>query len=430
MLLPHPTAAVIAAALPQRGADAEGLARAARSGRVRGIGLDLWQRMLASPRGAGGVVRRGLREARALHSRERRLVGDLLHDLPRARDLLVHLVETEDSETLWDAWLVWQGLPADDRPELARAAQLDAWAEQALAPLDPVGAWALVAGVPNTVAAELIAALGPQLPAFLAASAQRADIGLRVSQRLGRETLLAELVAAGVDARPGRWTPSAIVVPPGTHLAPFEHAHPGAFEVQDEASQLVATVLDAQPRERVLDACAGAGGKTLALAETGAHVLAADVRERALAELERRAEAAGVRVGLRLWPEEGPVDHRPFDAVLADLPCSGTGTWRRHPELRWRLGELAELLTLQDHVLDRAADAVRPGGRLVMAVCSVLPCEGEERVAAFLARHPDFVVDPIQAPNGLASGPYLRTWPHLHGADGFFAARLRRREPT
>ena len=206
--------------------------------------------------------------------------------------------------------------------------------------------------------------------------------------------------------------------------------------MQDEASQLVAAVANAGAGDRVLDACAAPGGKTVALAAAAGRdgfVVAGDVRPRRIDLL--RADARAVRCASRSascgWTPPllpfGPV----FDLVLLDAPCSGLGTIRRDPEIRWRRTEadLPVLAARQRAMLERAARAVKPGGRLVFATCSSEPEENEDVVAAFLGGHPAFAVeDPREPPGPLAAlaglftpEGFLRTWPHAHGLEAFFA---------
>ena len=208
----------------------------------------------------------------------------------------------------------------------------------------------------------------------------------------------------------------------------------GAWWVQDAAAALPARMLGAGPGERVLDLCAAPGGKTMQLAAAGAHVTALDASEARLGRLRenlaRTGLAAEVVAADALAWEGGP-----FDAVLLDAPCSATGTIRRHPELPLIRGPegLAELAALQGALLDRAAGLVRPGGRIVYAVCSLLPEEGPGRVAEALRRHPGLSVEPAPLPGTEAHwwrNDALRTAPDLQaeagGMDGFFAVRLRR----
>jgi 16S rRNA (cytosine967-C5)-methyltransferase len=214
----------------------------------------------------------------------------------------------------------------------------------------------------------------------------------------------------------------------------------GEAEIQDEGSQLVAMLVDARPGERVVDFCAGAGGKTLAIAVQMAnkgHVVACDVMEGRLKRAAERFRHAGLHnIQTRLLTSERDrwvKRHKGgFDRVLVDAPCSGTGAWRRNPDARWRAQEagLDHLLQLQAGILASAARLVRPGGRLVYATCSLLPEENEAQVAVFLAAHPDFQVVPLSeaAPQltDSAHPDYLSVTPARHGTDGFFAAVLQR----
>lgn len=255
-----------------------------------------------------------------------------------------------------------------------------------------------------------------------------------------REALVDRLAAHGVAVSPTRFAPAGLLVQAGNPLkTPL--VDEGAFFVQDEASQLVAIVARARPGERVLDACASPGGKTVAMAADMGNqgvVVAGDVRGRRvelLKETVARSGATSVRVA-RLDAAAlpfGPV----FDLVLLDAPCSGLGTIRRDPEIRWRrtAADLPSLVGAQRRMLDGAAGVVRPGGRVVYATCSSEPEENEDLVAAFLADHPAFEVEAPELSVALGAGAaplitdagFLRTWPHAHGLEAFFAAVLRRR---
>jgi 16S rRNA (cytosine967-C5)-methyltransferase len=213
--------------------------------------------------------------------------------------------------------------------------------------------------------------------------------------------------ALGPEVARGTLVPTAFVLPSGTPT----HTLKCRFEVQDEGSQWVVAQCGPVGGLRVLDACAGAGGKALALAAAGAVVTAADVRERALAELSQRARDHGVRIRTWLGELNGVGT---YDLVLVDAPCTGSGTWRRHPELRWRLRDLAALTALQASILDAAWACVRPGGRLVYATCSVLRDENEHQATAFAER------------TGAALTSQARVSPYEHGTDAFFVASFAR----
>jgi len=255
-----------------------------------------------------------------------------------------------------------------------------------------------------------------------------------------REDLVRRLGESGVRTEPARYAPDGLVVVDGMPFGTLPDRM-GQFVVQDEASQLVATVADAAPGDRVLDACASPGGKTVALAAgtgAGGLVVAGDVRRRRIDLLSAtlsRCGAGSVRVA-RIDASRlafGPV----FDLVLLDAPCSGLGTIRRDPEVRWRRSEsdLPRLAAVQRAMLEEAARVVRPGGRLVFATCSSEPEEGEDLAAAFLASHPDYEVEDLRRRRGhlsafpelLTAEGFLRTRPHAHGLESFFAAAFRNR---
>lgn len=229
--------------------------------------------------------------------------------------------------------------------------------------------------------------------------------------------------------------PNGLRLPTGTRLAAEVD---GLVEVQDAGSQLVVVALDPQPGEAVLDLCAGAGGKTLAIAaamEARGALLATDTDRGRLSKLLPRARLAGAGgLETRLLDEGRELaalaDWRgQADAVLVDAPCSGTGTWRRNPEVRWRASpeRLERLAGVQRHLLTLASEMVRPGGRMTFAVCSVLDEEGADAVAGFLSDHPGWT--PAEPPPSLAGferGPGVRLSPDASDTDGFFVATLRR----
>lgn len=295
--------------------------------------------------------------------------------------------------------------------------------------------------LPAEIHALFEAQYGPTDTVALAQALNReAPADLRANTlKLGRDALLAQLADEGIAAAATPFSPWGIRL--GRRIASGHRMlAEGLAEPQDEGSQLLALLMAAQPGETLIDFCAGAGGKTLALAAAmrgRGRLIAADSAAGRLARLAPRLERAGV--GCVETRALAPDDPAPFpdlegraDAVLVDAPCSGTGTWRRSPELRLRPVPVEELSVLQLAILERAARLVRPGGRLVYATCSLLAAENEAVADRFLARHPEFVADPQ------AGGPWpplaallgadhrLRLLPHRHGTDGFFAAPLRR----
>ncbi|WP_284125682.1 RsmB/NOP family class I SAM-dependent RNA methyltransferase [Parerythrobacter aestuarii] len=228
--------------------------------------------------------------------------------------------------------------------------------------------------------------------------------------------------------------PQALRFASGTQVEQWPAYRDGQIEVQDLGSQAACLVAEAQPGETVIDLCAGAGGKTLALAaamENRGVLVASDTDRGRLSRLAPRAERAGAgmieAVLLNPGQELGALaqHHGAADCVLVDAPCSGTGTWRRKPEAKWRLTpeRLQRFAATQDHILDIAAQLVKPGGRLVFVTCSLLDAEGADRFNAFLARHPGWQADVPQIPLGRSRGKGLRLTPFHDGTDGFFIAR-------
>ena len=258
---------------------------------------------------------------------------------------------------------------------------------------------------------------------------------LRVNTlRSSREEVAASLGAADVETEPTRHAPDGLVVTAGNPLR--SSAADGSFLVQDEASQLVSLAVSAQPGEWVLDLCASPGGKTVAMAadmRDSGLIVACDVRPRRLSLLRDTVRASGashVQI-VHLAPDGELPFGAPFDRVLVDAPCSGLGTLRRDPDIRWRRHQedLPALARTQLALLERAASLVRTGGRLVYATCSSEPEENEAVVDAFMVRHAEFELVDLHADGGPQRFPLnergmLQTLPFAHGLEAFFAAAL------
>jgi 16S rRNA (cytosine967-C5)-methyltransferase len=285
-----------------------------------------------------------------------------------------------------------------------------------------------------------------------AAMASRAPLDLRVNTlKAKREKVLS--ASAHLGTLPTPWSPIGLRIELGADARNLGiHAEEafikGQIEVQDEGSQLAALLSAAKPGEQVIDLCAGAGGKTLALAAMMAgkgRLIATDHDKRQLAPIHERLSRAGVHnCDVRTPRGEGDAlaDIRgSADLVLIDAPCTGTGTWRRNPDAKWRMrpGALEVRLKDQIEVLDRAVALVKPGGRIAYITCSVLPAENGGQIRAFLARHPDFAVVPTSqtmtvlwdkaedfAAATLQSAEGLLMTPRRTGTDGFFVSVLRR----
>ncbi len=269
---------------------------------------------------------------------------------------------------------------------------------------------------------------------------------LRVNTvKTSRDAMLRDLRRLGLPAEATGLSPSGVRIRDRVALSRIPGLKSGEVEIQDEGSQVVALLVDARAGERMVDFCAGAGGKTLAIAaqmNNRGRIIACDVNETRLKRCAERLRGAGIHnAETRLLSSETDrwvKRHKgSFDRVLIDAPCSGTGTWRRNPDARWRAPEdkgLDGLIALQSRILASAARLVRPGGRLIYATCSLLPEENEDQVTAFLASHPEFAVVPMGevAPQitDSAHPDHLLLTPARHGTDGFFAAVLRRNGPT
>ncbi len=298
---------------------------------------------------------------------------------------------------------------------------------------------------PEWLEPKLAAVFSDRLAVETGAMRDEAPVDLRVNRlKADRATAQAALAAEGLTAQPTPLSPIGLRLPARVMLSAQAAFRDGLVEVQDEGSQILALLTDARPGQAVADYCAGAGGKTLALAacmDNKGRLVACDVHQARAERASQRLRRAGVHnVTRRLL--EGDTDKwvkrqaGSFDRVLVDAPCSGSGTWRRNPDAKWRLTPqgLAEVTAVQRRILDRAARLVRPGGRLVYATCSLLAEEDEAQAEAFLAAHPDFTLLSVAelwpgTVGGICpvNGPYLRLTPAVNGTDGFFAAVFERR---
>jgi len=379
--------------------------------------IEVLDEVLASVREEGppadAIVTRYFKQRRYAGSGDRRAVRELVFRAIRrtaerpdsGRAAIVGL--TEDDGSLSELFGQVRG-PEPLRPDdvAAPAGFVPAWIEPQLSALVTEGEW----------------------PALL----ERAPVDLRANvARVARDELLHQMPAA--EATP--ISPWGIRLLPDSRIDDHPAYREGLAEVQDEGSQLIAFACDANNGETIIDLCAGAGGKALALAAAapGATILATDTNRARLSKLPPRAERAGATIETRLLNPPNELaeleDWRgQADLVLVDAPCSGSGTWRRNPEGRWRLSpeRLDRVVALQSHLLDIAGELVRPGGRLVYAVCSLLSREGAGQIEAFISRGSSWIVQETPIAAGRSDGAGLLLTPGHDGTDGFFVARLSR----
>jgi 16S rRNA (cytosine967-C5)-methyltransferase len=362
---------------------------------------------------ADAVVTRYFKQRRYAGSKDRRAVRELVFRAIR-----------RSAERPQSGRAAILGL-ADAEPELAelfgqpRGPELRAASEVAAAQ----------GAVPQWLVAELSPSVGEdEWPALL----ERAPLDLRVNvARAGRDDLIGQF--PGAEPTP--------LIPWGIRLASDSRVddHPafeaGLVEVQDEGSQLIALACGLSDGERAIDLCAGAGGKALALAAAapGATILATDSNRARLSKLPPRAARAGAQIETRLLNPPAELDElaewrNAADVVLVDAPCSGSGTWRRNPEGRWRLTpeRLDRLASVQERLLDIGAELVRPGGSLVYAVCSLLSREGAVQASRFLDRHSSWISEDTAIAAGRSEGGGRLLTPGHDRTDGFFVARLAR----
>jgi 16S rRNA (cytosine967-C5)-methyltransferase len=298
---------------------------------------------------------------------------------------------------------------------------------------------------PRWLEPELLRSFGPDLPDEMQAMNARASVDPRVNTlRAARDDMLLGLRSLGVEAEPTRFSPVGLRIASAEGLGGLQHTQlfqTGAFEFQDEASQLVTQLCGVRAGQTVLDFAAGAGGKSLALAalmHDRGEILAYDVDARRLKQLSPRARRAGTTIVRTADRRDESWTTRDFDLVLVDAPCSGSGTWRRNPELKWRLTpeRLQALVQLQSRLIRDGARHTTPGGRLVYVTCSLLTSEGEDICSQFLERAREFRLVRAEAawkdaglpmpPPAQAVGDFFRATPRRMATDGFFACIIER----
>jgi 16S rRNA (cytosine967-C5)-methyltransferase len=431
---------------------------------VRTAVLEIYEEVRREGARADQALQRVLRREKQLRSVERRAVSDAVYGLLRLQGRVDHLLgralgtrklsldklATPTRHLLrYAAYLI-----AGERQSVASAVGLAGpevapwqWAlelvaepAQLPAPADPLDALAAETSLPRWLAKLWSEQLGAEETRALAqALNQRAPLTVRANLlKNTRDELIATLRAEGSRVEPTRLSPWGVIFTGRTNVFALRAFKAGLFEVQDEGSQLIALACEARPGQLVVDACAGAGGKTLALASemrNKGRLVACDRDGRRLDELRPRARRDGVHNWeARAVPESSDARiadlREQADVVLVDAPCSGLGALRRNPDARWRLDarELESFPPRQREILERYARLVRPGGRLVYATCSINRAENEEVRAAFLAGHAEFGPVPALPDSvGLGGAPEVQLLPQRHGTDGFYIAAFTRR---
>jgi 16S rRNA (cytosine967-C5)-methyltransferase len=382
------------------------------------------------------------RAHREMGSRDRGEVAETVYGCLREKRLLEHLCQGGDFLCLVAADRLRHGISARAIGDLG-AIDLAGLTGRVRA-LKPDGLpLAVRHSLPDWLADRLVAQLGEAETGLLAGALNRqAPVDLRVNTlKAAREEVRARLATEGYDSEPTPYSPYGLRRATREPLFQTAAFKDGLFEVQDEGSQLLALLLEPKRQEQIVDFCAGAGGKTLALGQLAANtgsVYAFDISAKRLERLKPRLRRSGlqnVRTAVIRHERDDRVRRLAgkIDRVLVDAPCSGTGTLRRNPDIKWRALDLPALVAEQKKILEAAASLVKPGGRLVYASCSLLREENEEVVADFRQRHPEFTIVPVN--DVLARrhvpltvpGDFLQLYPHRHGTDGFFAAALERR---
>ncbi|WP_345539199.1 RsmB/NOP family class I SAM-dependent RNA methyltransferase [Variovorax defluvii] len=400
---------------------------------------------------ADQVVSRYFREHRALGPRERATLAETVYTVLRRKLLFDHFAPSGSGPKERRMAILGFHGPRD----FLKSALSDVekrWLDQcdAVRPDDLLDRHRH--NLPEWLVAPLKAQLGDEFPALAESLQQPAPLDLRVNALTDkRADVQKELGLAGIRAEPAPFSPWGLRIDGKPALAKLDAFARGAVEVQDEGSQLLALLLDAKRGEMVVDFCAGAGGKTLAIGATmrsTGRLYAFDTSAHRLDALKprlARSKLSNVHPAAIAHERDERIKRLAgkIDRVLVDAPCSGLGTLRRNPDLKWRQTPAAieELKAKQTAILQGAARLVKSGGRLVYATCSVLPEENEAIAEAFGAAHPDFEVrDVVPLLEGLkvadarrlgAGGGegtrYLRLWPHRHATDGFFAAVWQRK---
>lgn len=368
------------------------------------------------------VLEKTLAGDKRLGSRDRKFIAEIFYDMVRFwrnLEILEERISIPSSDYFLKVclWLGHKGYAIQDWPEL------QGW-DFALLQQPITGESRKVLSYPDWLWEMGEKELPNRWPVECAALNESAPIYLRANGlKISANELLEVLRQEGVEAQPVEGHPDALKLSNRTNVIRLGSFRKGLYEVQDAASQCIAPFVQPEPGQLVIDACAGAGGKTLHLAALMGNqgkIVAMDVESWKLEELKKRATRNGVKIVATEWIKGNKTIkfwEKKADRVLLDAPCSGLGVLRRHPDSKWKLSEADydEVKDTQAEILDSYSRMVKPGGKLIYATCSLMPGENQDQVQHFLAQNPDFELEDMQA-----------TWPS-EGWDGFFMARMRRK---
>lgn len=371
---------------------------------------------------ADKVIQRNLKAQKQWGARDRRFFAESLYEIVRWERLLAYMVDDNDFWKIWAAYWIRQGNELPDWEELK-----DISVSEAQARAKNIPSFAVAQSIPDWMDQLLEQELGAEYKDVVRALNQPADVFLRVNtMKITPGDLIKKLADEGIQALPvSADLPQAIRLSERRNIFISKTFKEGLFEVQDAASQMVAPLLDVQPGQRVVDACAGAGGKSLHIAslmKNKGRIVSLDVQEWKLSELKIRARRNSVDIIETRLIDSTKVIKRmsaSADRLLLDVPCSGIGVLRRNPDAKWKLSleEVKRLRDLQYEILTSYSSIVKKGGRMVYATCSLLPSENEKQIQRFLQEH--------GADWTLLQEIHLR--PDQQGYDGFYAAALGRR---
>ena len=352
-------------------------------------------------------------------SQDRSFIRDILYDILRRKEECASLGGGVTARALGIGWVRMNNHPLEEifgADQYAPAALSDAEMRALETPQMATGPFS---NLPDWVSEQLRADLGDDYSAVIAALSERAPIDLRVTTKSKGRSALAKLLAKdGIETAAVDPDTALRVLSGGRALARHPLFEKGAFEFQDAHSQAVCASITLEPGAKVLDYCAGGGGKSLALAdrEASLNISAWDVSKARLAELAPRALRTGVRVST--LSQDPAIQKDRYDLVLLDVPCSGSGSWRRDPQGRWRLTaeKLQTYTDIQKELLDCAAHLCAPTGRIAYVTCSLFRKENEDQISEFLARRPDWSEDSA------------KRWSPGAGGDGFFLCILKQNQ--